>query len=92
MAVEYKLPSVMYRKFQYLHFLVLFVFPFAAFFHSVRVTACCSVFVLQCAAQYARASNHREASLMYAVSLEMDNSLKWVLFNVINGQIASDAL
>ena len=28
----------------------------------------------------------------YVVNLEMDNSLKWVLFNIINGLIASDAL
>ena len=28
----------------------------------------------------------------YVVKLEMDNSLKWVLFNIVNGPIASDAL
>ena len=34
----------------------------------------------------------REAFLIYAVNLEMDNSPKWVLFNIVSGQIASDAL
>ena len=28
----------------------------------------------------------------YVVNLEMDNSLKWVLFNKVSGQITSDAL
>ena len=28
----------------------------------------------------------------YVVHLEMDNSLKWVLFNKVSGQITSDAL
>ena len=28
----------------------------------------------------------------YVVNLEMDNSLKWVLFNNVSGQITSDAL
>ena len=32
------------------------------------------------------------ACLMYVVNLEMDNSLKWVLFNIVSGQITSDAL
>ena len=32
------------------------------------------------------------ASLLYVVNLEMNNSLKWVLFNVVSGQITSDAL
>ena len=34
----------------------------------------------------------RKAFLMYAINLEMDNSPKWVLFNIESGQIASDAL
>ena len=29
---------------------------------------------------------------MYVVNLEMDSSLKWVLFNILRGQITSDAL
>ena len=29
---------------------------------------------------------------MYVVNLEMDNSPEWVLFNIVSGQIASDAL
>ena len=29
---------------------------------------------------------------MYVVNLEMDNSLKWALFNIVRGQIASDTL
>ena len=29
---------------------------------------------------------------MYVVNLEMDNSPKWVLFNIVNGQMTSDAL
>ena len=29
---------------------------------------------------------------MYVVNLEMDNSPEWVLFNIINGQMISDAL
>ena len=28
----------------------------------------------------------------YVVNLEMDNSLKWVLFNKVSGQITSNAL
>ena len=32
------------------------------------------------------------AFLMYVVNLELDNSLKWVLLNIVSGQIASDAL
>ena len=28
----------------------------------------------------------------YVVNLEIDNSLKWVHFNLVSGQIASDAL
>ena len=32
------------------------------------------------------------ASLMHAVNLEMDNSPKWVLFDIVSGQIVSDAL
>ena len=31
------------------------------------------------------------AFLMYVVNLEMDNSLKWILFNIGSGQIASHA-
>ena len=27
----------------------------------------------------------------YVINLEMDNSLKWVLFNKVSGQITSDA-
>lgn len=34
----------------------------------------------------------REASLMYVINLEMDNSLTWVLFIMVSGQITSDAL
>ena len=29
---------------------------------------------------------------MYVVNLEMDSSLKWILFNISRGQITSDAL
>ena len=29
---------------------------------------------------------------MYVVNLEMDNSSEWVLFNIVSGQITSDAL
>ena len=29
---------------------------------------------------------------MDVINLEMDNSLKWVLYNVVTGQITSDAL
>ena len=29
---------------------------------------------------------------MYVENLEVYNSLKWVLFNIVNGQITSDAL
>ena len=32
------------------------------------------------------------AFLMYAENLEMDNSLKWVLFIEVSGQITSDTL
>ena len=28
----------------------------------------------------------------YVVNLEMDNSLKWALFNKVSGQVTSDAL
>ena len=28
----------------------------------------------------------------YVVNLEMDSSLKWILFNILRGQITSDAL
>ena len=30
--------------------------------------------------------------LLHVVNLEVDNSLKWVLFNMVSGQIASDEL
>ena len=30
--------------------------------------------------------------LLHVVNLEMDNSLKWVLFNMVSGQITSDAV
>ena len=30
--------------------------------------------------------------LMYAVNLEMNNPPKWVLFNIVSGQITSSAL
>ena len=33
-----------------------------------------------------------KAFLMYVENLEMDNSLKWVLFIKVNGQITSDTL
>ena len=29
---------------------------------------------------------------MYVVNLEVDNSLKWALFNIVSGQIASNTL
>ena len=29
---------------------------------------------------------------MYEVNVEVNNSPKWVLFNIVSGQIASDAL
>ena len=29
---------------------------------------------------------------MYVVNLEMDNSLKWVLLNIVGGQITSNVL
>ena len=29
---------------------------------------------------------------MDVINLEMDNSLKWVLYNIVTGQITSDAL
>ena len=32
------------------------------------------------------------AFLMYVINLEMDNSQKWVLFNIVSGQTASDTL
>ena len=31
-------------------------------------------------------------SFSYVVNLEMNNSLKWVIFNIVSGQMASDAL
>ena len=32
-----------------------------------------------------------QAFLMYVENLEVDNSLKWVTFNVVSGQITSNA-
>ena len=32
-----------------------------------------------------------QAFLMYVENLEIDNSLKWVTFNVVSGQITSNA-
>ena len=32
------------------------------------------------------------AFLMHAVNLEMDKPPKWVLFDIVSGQLASDAL
>ena len=32
-----------------------------------------------------------QAFLMYLENLEVDNSLKWVTFNVVSGQITSNA-
>ena len=29
---------------------------------------------------------------MYVVNLEMDNSLKWLIFNIVGAQLACDAL
>ena len=31
-------------------------------------------------------------SFSYVVNLEINNSLKWVIFNIVSGQMASDAL
>ena len=28
----------------------------------------------------------------YAVNLEMDNSLKWILFNIVSGKITSEQM
>ena len=33
-----------------------------------------------------------QALIMYVVNLEINNSPKWVLFNIVSGQITSDAL
>ena len=34
----------------------------------------------------------RPSFLVYVENLEIDNSLKWVLFNVVSGQITGNAL
>ena len=31
-------------------------------------------------------------SFSYVVNLEINNSLKWVIFNIVSGQMVSDAL
>ena len=42
--------------------------------------------------EYLRPLYGIKASLMYVENLEMDNSLKWILFIKVSGQITSDTL